>query len=42
MVPDEVEGEGDGENSSIWLYIIIAIGVLAVIGVVFFVLFRKK
>ena len=42
MVPDEVEGEGDGENSSIWLYIIIAIGVLAVVGVVFFVLFRKK
>lgn len=42
MVPDEVEGEGDGENSSIWPYIIIAIGVLAVVGVVFFVLFRKK
>lgn len=42
MVPQGAEGEGDGDDGSIWLYVIIAIAVLAVVGIVAFILLRKK
>jgi parallel beta-helix repeat protein len=42
MVPEDTEGEEDDGGSSIWLYVIIAIVVLAVVGVVAFVFLRKK
>jgi uncharacterized membrane protein len=41
MVPEDTEGEED-DGGSIWLYVIIAIIVVAVLGVVAFVFLRKK